>query len=168
MFRCDSNLPPQNIIIMQILNIVHFVYLVLYFLLAGQASFYKLCFTQVFAVIPASQFLAIRKLADPILQRRLSILYYSSLIFGITFTIYATSLGSLSLKLAAISSLLLLLTDIILAKKYNIPLNTAIRNAVAPGDDLAMEWQRHWLRWINVRGNFIIAGFIVLLVSKFV
>ena len=74
---------------MSMITLVLFLYVLLYFVLAGQAVFYKLCFSQVFKKIPAQHFINIRKLADPILETRLPVIYYSSLAFGITYIILA-------------------------------------------------------------------------------
>ena len=68
----------------QILTFIHFFYPAVYFLVAGQFIFYQLCFSHVFKQIDARNFLDIRKIADPILQVRLSIIYYSSLALGNT------------------------------------------------------------------------------------
>ena len=59
----------------QILTFIHFLNLAVYFLVAGQFIFYQLCFSHVFKQIDARNFLDIRKIADPILQVRLSIIY---------------------------------------------------------------------------------------------
>ena len=147
---------------MSIITLVLFLYVLLYFVLAGQAVFYKLCFSQVFKKIPAQQFISIRKLADPILETRLPVIYYSSLAFGVAFIILALYQGSARTIIFSTLAFIFLLADVMLAKKYNIPINAEIRNLVNPSDIVAARLQHDWIHWINIRGNFILAGFFVL------
>jgi hypothetical protein len=147
---------------MPIITFILFLYIVLYFVLAGQAVFYKLCFTQVFRKIPAQHFINIRKLADPILETRLPVIYYSSLAVGITFIGFAIYQGVILTIAFAILAFIFLLADVLLAKKFNIPINTQIRNLVNPSEIIAARLQHDWIRWIDIRGNFILAGFFVL------
>ena len=149
---------------MSIITLVLLLYVLLYFVLAGQAVFYKLCFSQVFKKIPAQHFINIRKLADPILEPRLPLIYYSSLAFGIAFIILAVYQGSVRTIVFATLAFIFLLADVLLAKKYNIPINAEIRNLVNPSDITAARLQHDWIRWIDIRGNFILAGFFVLTV----
>ena len=147
---------------MSIITLVLFLYVLLYFVLAGQAVFYKLCFSQVFKKIPAQHFINIRKLADPILESRLPLIYYSSLAFGIAFIILAVYQGSFRTIIFATLAFIFLMADVLLAKKYNLPINAEIRNLVNPSDITAARLQHDWIRWIDIRGNFILAGFFVL------
>ena len=148
---------------MSLINLVLFLYLLLYFVLASQAVFYKLSFSNVFKKIPAQQFINIRKLADPLLEARLPVFYYSSLAFGMSFIILAFYQGSMSAVLFASLAFVFLLADVLLAKKYNIPINLQIRNMVEIPEITAARFQQDWLRWIDIRGNFILAGFCTLL-----
>jgi hypothetical protein len=150
---------------MQLTNLIHLVYLVLYFLVAGQAVFYFLCFLSVFSDIPPQQFINIRKLADPILALRLSLIYYSSLASGAIFVLLMFLQPGTSAKAIALASYLLLLTDVILAKRHNIPLNTRIRVIKEPSDKEASYLQAEWLKWIRIRGIVVVAGFVLLLVQ---
>jgi hypothetical protein len=147
---------------MPIISVVLFLYILLYFVLAGQAVFYKLCFTQVFKNIPAQQFIQIRKLADPIIEKRLPLVYYSSLAFGLTFLILSIYEGAVPAIIFAALAFVFLLADVLLAKRYNIPINIEIRTLVNPSESVAYRIQHDWLRWIDIRGNFILAGFILL------
>jgi hypothetical protein len=148
---------------MSIITIVLFIYILLYFVLAAQAVFYKLCFTQVFRKIPAQHFINIRQLADPILETRLPVIYYSCLAVGLIFSGFAIYQGSLLTICFAVLAYVLLLADVLLAKKYNIPINSEIRQLVNPSESIAARLQHNWIRWIDIRGGFILAGFFILL-----
>ena len=149
---------------MQITDLIHLLYLIGYFLIAGQGVFYLLCFARVFNQIPGKDFINIRKLADPILDSRLSLLYYSCLASGTISMVFVLSEGDpLAISFIPVS-FLLLLADVILAKKFNIPLNTKIRGITRPTDREAYELQSEWLRWIRIRAIIVIAGFLLLLV----
>ena len=149
---------------MSIITLVLFLYVLLYFVLAGQAVFYKLCFSLVFKKIPAQHFINIRKLADPILEPRLPLIYYSSLAFGIAFIILAVYQGSFRTIIFATLAFIFLMADVLLAKKYNLPINAEIRNLVNPSDITAARLQHDWIWWIDIRGNFILAGFFALII----
>jgi len=149
----------------QTLTFIHLLYLVVYFLVAGQFIFYQLCFSHVFKQIHARQFLDIRKIADPILRVRLSVIYYSSLAPGIVFVTADILQNGLLAAILPLLSFILLLTDVLLAKKYNIPLNTKIRETANPSDEYATQLRYDWLKWIGIRGVFVTAGFIILLID---
>ena len=153
----------QNYNTVQIFTFIHLLYLVVYFLVAGQFIFYQLCFSRVFKQTPARHFLDIRKIADPILQVRLSIIYYSSLAIGILFVAALILRRDPVATILPMSSFILLVIDVVLAKKYNIPLNTKIRETTNPTDEYAKQLQQSWLKWIGIRGVFVTAGFIILL-----
>ena len=148
---------------MSVFTLVLFLYLLLYFVLAGQAVFYKLCFSQVFKKIPAQHFINIRKLADPILETRLPVIYYCCLALGIVFIILAVYQGSARTITFAALAYIFLQADVIFAKKYNLPINAEIRSLVNPSDITAAQLQHDWIRWIDIRGYFILAGFFVLI-----
>lgn len=149
---------------MTVFQVLMFCYVLLYFILAGQAVFYKLCFTRVFGEIPGSHFIAVRKLADPILAKRLALVYYSSLVLGITLVVMAVINSSLAVITLSALAFLMLVADVVLARKYNIPLNTQIRDLSEPTDAISGQLQYQWLKWIDIRGNFILAGFVVLII----
>ncbi|RYY24947.1 MAG: hypothetical protein EOO04_12405 [Chitinophagaceae bacterium] len=149
---------------MPVINVVLALYMILYFVLASQAVFYKLCFSSVFQRIPAQQFINIRKLADPLLETRLPVFYYSCLAFGILFIILSFLQGTIFTQVLAALSFVFLIIDVILARKYNIPINLQIRTVVNPAEVLAVRLQNEWLKWIDTRGNFILAGFLMLII----
>ena len=64
-------------------------------------------------------------------------------------------------------SYLLLLTDVVLAKRFNIPVNSVIEtvNADTIGSLEAAAIQETWLKWITVRGRIMIAGFTLMLLN---
>ena len=62
----------------------------------------------------------------------------------------------------------MLLTDVVLAKRYNIPINSIIELASVDSVPLekAADLQKNWIRWIVLRGRIMIAGFILLLLQN--
>jgi hypothetical protein len=130
---------------------------------ASQAAFYRICFSQVFRKIPPLQFLIIRKLADPILATRLAFIYYSCLLSGLLVTILLLYQRLSIHSMAVTVSFILLLFDVYLAKRYNIPLNTQARNTSDATETFASELQRNWMKWIDVRSYLTLTGFTILM-----
>jgi hypothetical protein len=150
---------------MLITNFIRLCFYIVYFLVAGQAVFYLLCFYRVFHEIPARQFINIRKLADPILEIRLRVIYYSSLLLGAAFVALRLSESDIFAKVISVFCFSLLLADVVLAKRHNIPLNARIRQSEELSEQAARELQGEWLKWIRIRGSLVITGFLLLLVD---
>jgi hypothetical protein len=145
--------------------VLHLLYLLVYFVVAGQAVFYLFCFSEVFKKIPADHFVGIRKLADPILEVRLKIIYYSSLLLGLMLILASVRTGIGAKFLFIMISYLLLLVDVALATRFNIPLNKKIRDLELPVEANSSQLQMMWIKWITLRGRFVLAGFVLLLVT---
>ncbi len=145
------------------------LYVLLYFALAAQGVFYLLCFRQVFAEGSPGEFIKMRKKAAPILEPRLSIIYYSCLLTGATTLFFSLREGWSASTFFTLISYCFLLADVVLAKKFNIPLNSAI--ALIDPDTVsspqAADIQQTWLRWIGIRGRIMISGFVLILVQNF-
>ncbi|RYY26961.1 MAG: hypothetical protein EOO04_10100 [Chitinophagaceae bacterium] len=153
---------------MTIQNLVHFFYKLTYFFLAAQGVFYLLCFSRVFGEGSPLDFIRMRKKAAPILEPRLSLLYYSCLATGAITVGFAFREPFALYAVATIISFAMLLTDVVLAKRYNIPINSIIELASVDSVPLekAADLQKNWIRWIVLRGRIMIAGFILLLLQN--
>ncbi|MET0242222.1 MAG: hypothetical protein ABW174_02085 [Flavitalea sp.] len=149
---------------MNLFSCVLFVYTCFYFVTAGQAVFYRLCFGQVFLKIPATSFLVIRKLADPLLELKLKIVYFGGLITGVALCVMSITQQSMY-QIASMSSMLFFVTDLVFAKKYSMPLNEKIRLATLNDHATAVSLQKAWIRWILIRGNLALIGFAVILLA---
>jgi hypothetical protein len=150
------------------LNLFNFLYNLAYFFLAAQGVFYLLCFSRVFGESEPVDFIRMRKKAAPILEPRLSVLYYSCLLLGVV-TVVLQFRESVSLQsVFTLLSYLLLLTDVLLAKRYNIPANSMIElaNVDTIGPAEAGVIQGLWIKWIVIRGRIMIAGFMLLLLQS--
>lgn len=152
---------------MNIITIPGFIYLLFYFVLAGQAIFYLLCFTKVFSMINASGFIHIRKLAAPLLDRPLRFWYYGCLLTGILYLSIGFSHMSAPWFLLTLISYVLLVVDVLLATRFNIPVNKTIdllKPEETTEDNMDL-LRKTWLKWIDVRGKVLITGFILLLAA---
>ena len=152
---------------MTALNLFHFLYNLTYFFLAAQGVFYLLCFSRVFGDSSPADFIRMRQKAAPILEPRLSLLYYSCLITGAVTVVLSCTESWSTRAIFTLISYLLLLTDVVLAKRFNIPVNSVIEtvNADTIGSFEAAAIQGTWLKWITVRGRIMIAGFTLLLMK---
>jgi hypothetical protein len=150
---------------MNVSETIGFIYLVFYFVLAGQAVFYLFCFTRVFLMIEPSRFISIRKMAAPLLDHKLRFWYYGCLLSGGCYLIVGVGKMTTTGMVLTIMTYLLLLLDVSLASLYNIPLNKRI-DEINPEKMSEAELgllRNTWLKWIDVRGKLLMAGFIILL-----
>jgi hypothetical protein len=150
---------------MNIVSISGFIYLLFYFILAGQSVFYLFCFSKVFTMIDASGFITIRKLAAPLLERPLRFWYYGCLVVGVVHLAICFSKMPALWFFFNLLSYILLLLDVVLAKRHNIPVNKIIDGLVQHNTSEAemSQLRDKWLKWIDIRGRVLIAGFILLL-----
>ena len=136
------------------------VQLFLYFLLAAQGAFYLLGLHKVMAAMPPSDFVALRKLANPVLEPRLKVLYMLTLLSSVFVLILSArqrdSFGFLLISIATA----LMLADLVLAMRLSIPLNARVA-AVHTKPDAAL-FQALWLRQIYVRAILAVSGFAIL------
>ncbi|RYF93491.1 MAG: hypothetical protein EOO02_24235 [Chitinophagaceae bacterium] len=68
-------------------------------------------------------------------------------------------------QVASLSSFILFLLDIVLAKKFSMPLNEQIRMVSTDDEPGGLVLQKDWIRWIGVRGNIALTGFAIMLIT---
>lgn len=135
--------------------------LILYFFLAAQGAFYLLAFGKVFKTLPPDSFLQIRKATETVIEKPLKILYPTATFSMLLWVMYANKHDTDSFLLLVVS-LLMLLTDLILAVKVSIPLNQRIARFDNSFSTEVLRAKQKWIRLIIFRGYFSVTGFGIL------
>lgn len=143
------------------------VQLIVFIILASQGMFYFLAGAEALRNVSVPTFAEQRKAVDLVIGTRLQILYYAAIIIG--FAIMVLSAKSADWRLFIITTIatVLIVTDVVLAVKFNIPINKAFLNYP---DEGGVDWrllQISWLKMIVIRGVFTCTALFVLLFSWF-
>ena len=138
--------------------------LIVTLIIASQGIFYLLAAAEAFRNISVHSFAEQRKAVDAIIGGRIKVLYYSCLLLGV---IIAVSLRSQPASMGFICTListLLILADIIIAIKVNVPINKQF--AAYPAGSMNWELLRtKWLNYISIRGILSVLALLSLLIS---
>ena len=137
--------------------------LTLYFFLASQGGFYLLAFGKVLKVLSTDSFLQIRKATERFIETPLKILYPVTNLCLMIWVVLAEKVSGLSFTFL-VSSLMLLLVDLLLAIKISIPLNKRIAKLESSFTDEAFTAKKRWIKFIVIRGYLSATGFIFLLI----
>ena len=148
---------------MTLFLLLRFLHLVAYFFIASQAGYYLLCFYQVLKKLPPEKFVEIRQLTDPLIERPLRFFYVSGLLLSLILIFWSPSVESPAASLSLIIAGLLLIIDLVLAMKFNVPINKVINKL--QGDEIrnASALQGQWLHYIYIRILIALVGFIVVM-----
>jgi uncharacterized membrane protein len=143
---------------------VHFVrliQLIAYLVITSQLLFYMFILSDSLKKVSLNNFLELRKVIDVSFGHRFRVIYYSGLILSlIAVLLYVNEPGSILFITTAIG-FICLVADVAIAMKCNVPLNTLFNN-YQPAD-VTHNWQTlrlQWIRFINIRGVFIVIGMV--------
>ena len=130
--------------------------------LASQGIFYILGLAQAVKKISIQAFAEQRNAIDDSIAIKLKFLYYSALVVGIVVLILIRNeYSSLRFLCIALSTFFTLI-DILLALRFNIPINNAFRSY----PKAHVDWnglRATWVKFLIIRGLFSIAAMIMLL-----
>jgi len=146
------------------IKITLFITLILYAIVTAQSFFYILAMSRTAKSMRPVTYIESRQLLDKNLQVTLKLTYYLTLLASIALTSFCVINPSGILFICSIISLILLITDIILSLKGNVPLNKVINSWTA--SDYPVNWKEYRSRWFsiyNIRQAANITGFISLL-----
>lgn len=143
------------------------VQLVVFIILASQGMFYFLAGAEALRNVSVPTFAEQRKAIDIVIGSRLQYLYYSALIIGLVIMVLTARNADWRLFGITAIATALIVTDVVLAIKFNIPINKAFHNYPNEG---GVDWrylQISWLRMIVIRGIITCSALFVLLFSWF-
>lgn len=136
---------------------------VLYFFLAAQGAFYRVGFGRALFDIAPESFMELRKAVDPRVRKNLKLLYLSALPAMLIWLVLAVKSGEMLSYGPVLVALLLLIADLVLALKASEPVNELINSDLLNTRQGYQNARTKWMKYIFIRGNLAIAGFIVLL-----
>ena len=135
-----------------------------YSLVASQPLFYLVALGGAQRALSASAYVELRQRINPLMVRRIPVIYGSALLALIALLVLSLRSGSGLLALAAGVALAGLLVDAVLMLRVSVPINTRI-DAWTVADQPA-DWQEHRARWFAIfayRSAALLAGFASLL-----
>lgn len=150
------------------IKIAYFITLLLYAVVISQSFIFLLAMSNVTRNMRAKFYTEARQLLDKHVRGTLSLVYYATLLSSISLVAVTVTNPNGFLFISSVVALIMLIADIILTLKENIPLQRMISNwspARAPEN-----WNSYRSRWTagnRVKQALNLAGFIAL-VSGFV
>lgn len=151
---------------MNIIFLVRIISMILYFFIAAQGAFYLFGFAKALYNIPSENFIELRKAVDPVVRSRFKVLYLSALfMMFIWLLIIDKTHGFWSYGLI-LTAFLLLAADLVLILKVSEPANRIINGDVSSLQGSYNELRHQWLKFISIRGNLSVSGFILLIIHR--
>ncbi|WP_019941906.1 hypothetical protein [Dyadobacter beijingensis] len=147
----------------EMLTVVQATGTVLYFFLAAQGAFYGMGFGKALFDISPEAFIELRKAVDPRVRKNLKRCYLAALATMLTWLVLSVRSGGLFSYGPVLVALLLLVADLILALKRSEPVNELINSDLLNNRQSYVNARDEWMRYIFIRGNLSISGFLVLL-----
>lgn len=140
------------------------VFLLLFLVVVSQGIFYLFCLSKTLSGIPIDTYAEIRNSIDQVIEPRLKLVYPATFLVGLAATIFLIkSPGSPAFITTAIAFLCVSI-DLLLAIRFNIPINTQFHQYATNVQDLDWESLRStWLKYLEYRGVVQVIGFLSLL-----
>lgn len=149
-----------------LLNLIFFITLGLFALIASQPLFYALAFRKVSLRLKVSGYIEVRNHLDEVLQARLRKLYYAALASCLLLLLMALLQLQPRLVIAVLVALLALIADITISLRGNVPINSLIRTWTP--ENHPANWKLYRERWLSIyryRQIIGIIGFASLLAA---
>lgn len=146
------------------IKIALFITLILYAVVISQSFFYILAMSNTMKNMQAAVYIESRKLLDRNLQSSLQTVYYLALAASVLLIAFCITNPSGLLFICSVAALALLLVDVVLALKGNIPLNKIFNSWTS--SQYPDNWQEYRAKWFiiyNLRQFANIIGFVILL-----
>lgn len=147
-------------------KILRLLQLVVYLIITSQLLFYLLILSDSLKQVSLPNFIELRKTVDMLMENRFRVIYYTGIILTLAVLILSTKKPGSIFFVTSCIALVCLIIDVSIAMKGNIPINKLI-NAYLPGDT-SQDWSAlrlQWLQLMNIRGVFIVTGFVSQLVG---
>ena len=144
-----------------LLSIVKLLYLLVYSVIASQPIFYVLALSRVQKQMRPASYIEMRNLIDKEIEIGLKITYYSLLALSITITALHVMQSDKLYIITSVVSLVTIISDLFLAVKRNVPINSKIREWTP--ENYPADWYQYrdkWFYYFNLRKTLIIIGFV--------
>lgn len=142
-----------------------FITLILYAALASQAFMYILSLKTVQLKLDAPAYIKLRQLIDAAMMASIKYVMYAAMLFNTLLVVLLIKTHGL-LFCTALFSAIMLVIDIVITLKGNLPINPVINTwSTENYPSNWFEYRDRWLRFFRYRQIVIIAGFIGLVVG---
>ena len=146
------------------INILLFVNLLLYAVIASQSFIYMIALGNVQKNLSAAGYIELRHLLDKNFRRKNSAVVYLSLVTSTLFSILCSTEPRSLLFISSLIAWILLIVDVVLTLKKSMPLNDIINGWSI--EEYPQNWASYRSEWLSVfrkRQVAITTGFISLL-----
>lgn len=146
--------------------LLRIIFLLLFLIIVSQGIFYLFALNKALSGISIDAYAEVRNATDQVIEWRLKLVYPAALVIGFVTTLsLIKNSGTLVLVTTAIS-LLCVIVDLVLAVKFNVPINSQFHDYPAAAQEV--DWvamRRTWLQILEIRGLVQVFGFLSLLLS---
>ncbi len=149
-----------------LVQIVLLITLILYAIIASQSFMYMLALKTLQLKLDAAGYIIFRQLIDASMMARLKYVMYAALIANtILVALLINTIGSL-LFLSALLAGILLVVDMLIAVKGNLPINAVINSwSINNYPANWVEYRERWLKFFRYRQLAVITGFVSLVIA---
>lgn len=139
---------------------------ILYAILASQSFMYILALKTVQLKLEAPAYIKLRQLIDASMMATIKYVMYAAMIFNTLLVVLLIRTHGGLLFCTALFSAIMLLVDILITVKGNLPINAVI-NTWSPNSYPSnwFEYRDRWLRFFRYRQIAVITGFVSLVVG---
>lgn len=140
--------------------------LILYAVIASQAFMYMLALKSVQLNLDAAAYITLRKLIDASMMASIKYVMYGALASNILLVVLLIGSPDSLIVSAAIFSCIMLVADMLIAVKGNLPINALINSwSTDQYPSNWFEYRNRWLKFFRYRQLVIITGFVVLVIG---
>ena len=146
--------------------ILRTVFLLFFLVIVSQGIFYLFSLSKALSGITINSYAEIRNSTDQVIEWRLKFVYPAALVIGIVATLFLLKTPQSLIFITTAIALLCLLVDLVIAIKFNMPINDQFHNYTAGVQEINWELlRRRWLYFLEIRGVVQVFGFLSLLVG---
>ena len=148
--------------------IARVAFLLFFLIVVSQGIFYLFAASKAFSGISIDAYAEIRNSIDQVIESRLKFVYPATLLIGLIAVLCLVKApGSLAFITTAIA-FACIIVDIILAVKFNMPINEQFHTYASSMQGTDWESLRKtWLQFLEYRAMVQVVGFLALLVGLF-
>lgn len=146
--------------------ILRAAFLLFFLTIVSQGIFYLFALNKALASISIDAYAEIRNATDQVIEWRLKLVYPAALLIGVVTTLLQLKNSGIFVLVTTAIALLCVIVDLVLAVKFNVPINLQFHKYSATLQEV--DWvamRQTWLQTMEYRGLVQVLGFISLLLS---
>lgn len=141
-------------------------FLLFFLIIVSQGIFYLFALNKALSGISIDAYAEVRNATDQVIEWRLKFVYPAALLIGFVTTLSLIKNSGTFVLVTTAIALLCVIVDLVLAVKFNLPINSQFHNY--PASLQEVDWlalRKTWLQVLEFRGLVQILGFLSLLLS---